>query len=398
MTRIRRPQIRFPRKSATLPLCALMAALLSMAAPAAESKSQSYSSIGAGSLGEQPFRTLFSVLNEGTAARTGQLDFFAAARGDSTLRVTQTWVGEAGTVLLSGSRATFSIPPRSSLELATVPSDQTSIGWARMQLETDLTGRAFMQIGRRPPGPATSADFENRLEKEVEIFPTPGVKRFSFPVFLFAGESNVRTAFSIVNLSAVPGTARLTLRPANSRTLALNPGELVADFFDRFWQLAFPAIFPLRFQGMAQVESDVPLAATVLRTSGGLPLSGVPVLPLPSVEEIVEMPLGGSQTLAAGQTALIRSENLKISFWDVTEDSRCPIDAVCIQQGRATVALRITKDDRDLGEFFVSTESSLATTSADRYSIRLTDVQPARRAASAPKISDYQITIFVARN
>jgi len=46
--------------------------------------------------------------------------------------------------------------------------------------------------------------------------------------------------------------------------------------------------------------------------------------------------------LSMGQRALIVGENLEISFEDVTEDSRCPRDVICVWAGRVTCMVELT--------------------------------------------------------
>ncbi len=54
--------------------------------------------------------------------------------------------------------------------------------------------------------------------------------------------------------------------------------------------------------------------------------------------------LGQQFSLAIGQGAQITGENLKISFKEVIEDSRCARDVVCIWEGRVVSLLEITRD------------------------------------------------------
>ncbi len=53
--------------------------------------------------------------------------------------------------------------------------------------------------------------------------------------------------------------------------------------------------------------------------------------------------LGQRFTLAVGQTATVRGEGLELTFKDVLEDSRCPKNAVCIQMGKARIAVEAKK-------------------------------------------------------
>ena len=57
---------------------------------------------------------------------------------------------------------------------------------------------------------------------------------------------------------------------------------------------------------------------------------------------VPEARLGEEFLLAIGQEVHIAGEDLQISFEDVTEDSRCPLNVTCIWEGRATNQVRIT--------------------------------------------------------
>ena len=54
--------------------------------------------------------------------------------------------------------------------------------------------------------------------------------------------------------------------------------------------------------------------------------------------------LGQEFSLPIGQEASITGEDLIISFEDVTEDSRCPLNVTCIWEGRASSLVRFTHD------------------------------------------------------
>ncbi|MBI2821748.1 MAG: hypothetical protein HYX74_05940 [Acidobacteria bacterium] len=375
-------------------LVVFISAILGTHLPAAPDKTLYYGIAAVGGSGGRIFRTVFLLMNEADQAAPGTLSLFSANGGVMDVAAAASWVGSRGSFELTGGQASFLIPPRSSLEIGLAPSKH-SVGWAQLQFTGELAARAFFQEARLPPSDPLLSSPEHNIEVEAEIFPTTGLKEFAFPVFHFLGLTSVSTSFSLVNLSAAPGTARLTLRPDNTRTIQLEPGQLVADYFDGFWQVVFPAIFPLRFSATAEVSSDVPLAASVFRTKEGFSLSGVSVVARRSAEQIVESSLGAPVRLAINQTALFRPDNLKVTFWNVTEDSRCPVDAVCIQAGWATVALRVSSDGANLGEFLLSTREGRETASTASHSIRLAAVEPAPVASRRLSIADYRVIVTV---
>ena len=58
----------------------------------------------------------------------------------------------------------------------------------------------------------------------------------------------------------------------------------------------------------------------------------------------IKSSLGQEFSLAIGQSATITGENLKITFKEVLEDSRCARDVICIQAGRIVSLVGITED------------------------------------------------------
>ena len=53
--------------------------------------------------------------------------------------------------------------------------------------------------------------------------------------------------------------------------------------------------------------------------------------------------LGQPFELAAGQTAVLASEGLRVTFETVSNDSRCPAGATCVWEGDATAKLTMAK-------------------------------------------------------
>lgn len=65
--------------------------------------------------------------------------------------------------------------------------------------------------------------------------------------------------------------------------------------------------------------------------------SDSPTAPDPAASVV----LPATVTLAVGETVLVDSVDVEVTFSAVTEDSRCPVDVTCVWAGRAVVALAI---------------------------------------------------------
>ena len=63
-----------------------------------------------------------------------------------------------------------------------------------------------------------------------------------------------------------------------------------------------------------------------------------------SIQPAVIVEPGASFTLAPGQTATVRGTVTRITFKQVREDSRCPVDVTCVWAGDAKIEVVIDPD------------------------------------------------------
>ena len=70
-------------------------------------------------------------------------------------------------------------------------------------------------------------------------------------------------------------------------------------------------------------------------------VSGWACAPMQTTAVIVEP--GVSFTLAPGQAATVRRADTRITFREVREDSRCPVDVTCVWAGDAKVEVTIAR-------------------------------------------------------
>ncbi len=62
-----------------------------------------------------------------------------------------------------------------------------------------------------------------------------------------------------------------------------------------------------------------------------------------NIEKVMQ---GEGFSLAAGESAAVRGEDLEITFLEVLEDSRCPENVTCVWEGRAVIQIRISTDGK----------------------------------------------------
>jgi len=72
-----------------------------------------------------------------------------------------------------------------------------------------------------------------------------------------------------------------------------------------------------------------------------LVVSGWSCAPMQTTAVVVEP--GVAFTLAPGQTATVRRADARVTFREVREDSRCPVDVQCVWEGDAKVEVTIAR-------------------------------------------------------
>lgn len=100
--------------------------------------------------------------------------------------------------------------------------------------------------------------------------------------------------------------------------------------------------------------------------------------------------------LAPGETAAVRETPLTITFRSVAEDSRCPIDVVCIRAGNARVRLEV-RENGTAHEVALNTGEDPRSAAFGNLTVRLTSLLPAPRAAAPAAPGAYRAGLRVAR-
>ena len=63
-----------------------------------------------------------------------------------------------------------------------------------------------------------------------------------------------------------------------------------------------------------------------------------------SVDNIIVAEPGVTFALPIGKTAAVVGSTTRLTFREVTEDSRCPSDAVCVWEGGAKIAVAVSRN------------------------------------------------------
>lgn len=107
-------------------------------------------------------------------------------------------------------------------------------------------------------------------------------------------------------------------------------------------------------------------------------------------------PLGQPFELHAGTSAIV-DDRLRVMFERVRSDSRCPLDALCIQAGEAIVVLKLLQPAAAQVEQELRTTPGFSETSFDSYLIRLVALAPYPRSTSQIRPEEYIATLTVDR-
>jgi len=134
------------------------------------------------------------------------------------------------------------------------------------------------------------------------------------------------------------------------------------------------------------MRSFVVLFAVLLATSCGATPTG------PSV------PLKQQFTLAPSEAAVIADEGVIVQFVQVSGDSRCPADALCIQGGDAVVVIRASDGRAAATTYELHTgDSSRATARHRNLQIELVELQPYPFSSQPFTPDKYRATLRVTR-
>ncbi|MGC4046389.1 MAG: hypothetical protein QM758_21570 [Armatimonas sp.] len=103
--------------------------------------------------------------------------------------------------------------------------------------------------------------------------------------------------------------------------------------------------------------------------------------------------------VSLGETVLLRGEGTTVQIESVLEDSRCPVNADCVQAGQVRVSIKVVSG---AGTFTQETKFPLLPTEtppppASGYYIALLGVTPDRFAGVSIPLAEYRFTIRVSK-
>jgi hypothetical protein len=112
----------------------------------------------------------------------------------------------------------------------------------------------------------------------------------------------------------------------------------------------------------------------------------------------LKVKLGQEFSLSVGQSAVIAGENLEITFEEVSEDSRCPEGAVCVQEGRVVCFVKIAEGDSscrvELAQMGLSDEYSQETYEGYKFTFK---IEPYPEVDKEILNSEYHLLLTISR-
>jgi len=103
-----------------------------------------------------------------------------------------------------------------------------------------------------------------------------------------------------------------------------------------------------------------------------------------------EVELEEDFTLAIGKSAAIEGTGITVTFLDLLEDSRCPINAICVRAGNAKVQLGL-RDPRRVAE--VNIPDQPRGEFVGQVEIRLMELTPEPEVGKQVDKGDYRATL-----
>ena len=117
-----------------------------------------------------------------------------------------------------------------------------------------------------------------------------------------------------------------------------------------------------------------------------------------TVETAIVAEPGVEFSLPLGKTAAINGSGARITFKQVSEDSRCPVDVQCVWAGDAKIEMTISRSGSpDDAKVISLTPPNNETTSGD-LRIRFTGLAPVARQADNGKPRAYVAQLVLSRS
>ncbi|MBI1731088.1 hypothetical protein HYR53_10815 [Candidatus Acetothermia bacterium] len=100
-------------------------------------------------------------------------------------------------------------------------------------------------------------------------------------------------------------------------------------------------------------------------------------------------------TLGLGATAKVMEANLLVTFVDVVEDSRCPVDVTCVWAGNLKVLVKLQEVGRSAQQVELNSTSDPRQVFFGDYRVDFMGAQPPKRSTQDIRKQDYILSLMV---
>jgi hypothetical protein len=107
---------------------------------------------------------------------------------------------------------------------------------------------------------------------------------------------------------------------------------------------------------------------------------------------LTTVPAGSEFELSPGETVLLGSTDVALSMIDIANDSRCPVDVVCVTAGDAEVRFRVRAEGNDVTVSLHTMQEPRAVT-VGAVRLELTSLAPPNHAGSPIPPGEYRAHI-----
>ena len=101
--------------------------------------------------------------------------------------------------------------------------------------------------------------------------------------------------------------------------------------------------------------------------------------------------------LAPGERVFVEDANFRIEFFEVTADSRCALDVMCVWAGDATVHVGLSDVGSDRYELHTG-DPTRTTVTRRGFVVHLVELQPYPASTRTIAPAEYRVTLRVTRN
>lgn len=105
--------------------------------------------------------------------------------------------------------------------------------------------------------------------------------------------------------------------------------------------------------------------------------------------------------LKVSQSFLLKTDGIKITFLNITSDSRCPSGVTCIWQGKSTSLVNVVKNNQNIGNFNLTSmvgQKNTVVQIANGYFMHIVNVEPYPLSSKKIQLSDYIVTFLIIKS